>query len=405
MRRNLTRVILALAAIVSPGALTAQETVSSPLTWTRHTLQSSVLGAERAYRVALPASYAGDSQQRYPVLVILDADDEPQFLAALANARFLGLRAEIPELIIVGVPNAEGMRTRDLSPAPNEAMARMFPDAGGADRFLAFLGDELLPAVRSAYRALPATFLAGHSFGGLFGVHAAATRPDLFAGTIAMSPALQWNDSEAVTQYADLLAKRTTPHRLFVTSAPFEPPIDTATLRFIARFDSVDGSPVALGHARYSDDHHGLTPLRSFIDGLRFLFQPISLTAANAVDPMPMDSAQFVAHASAMERQYAAGARSLGLPETIPEPVLNQWGYTALQRPGQPLPGAAVAIFRRNAALYPESANVYDSLGDGLLAAGDTVGARAQFAKAVALARVSGHPVLATSERKLAELK
>jgi Tfp pilus assembly protein PilF len=65
----------------------------------------------------------------------------------------------------------------------------------------------------------------------------------------------------------------------------------------------------------------------------------------------------------------------------------------------------AVWLFRQNVDAYPESANVYDSMGDGLLAIGDTTAAMAQFRRAVDIATRTKHPVLADSQRKLKELE
>ena len=78
-------------------------------------------------------------------------------------------------------------------------------------------------------------------------------------------------------------------------------------------------------------------------------------------------------------------------------------GYGALQALKNPT--LAVWVFRKNVDLYPESANVYDSLGDGLLAAGDTTAAMSQFQRAIDLAARTRHPVLGASMRKLRELE
>lgn len=68
------------------------------------------------------------------------------------------------------------------------------------------------------------------------------------------------------------------------------------------------------------------------------------------------------------------------------------------------LPAVAVWIFRRNAAMYPESAKVYDSLGDGLLAKGDTVAAIAELRRAVEIGTRTKHPVTAESRNKPLQL-
>jgi predicted Zn-dependent protease len=62
--------------------------------------------------------------------------------------------------------------------------------------------------------------------------------------------------------------------------------------------------------------------------------------------------------------------------------VLNLLGYRLLSV-GQV--SAAVAIFRRNVEAYPNSANVYDSLGEACAAAGDTSGAIANYRRSLAL--------------------
>jgi CubicO group peptidase (beta-lactamase class C family) len=49
----------------------------------------------------------------------------------------------------------------------------------------------------------------------------------------------------------------------------------------------------------------------------------------------------------------------------LSEPAINQLGYQLL---GEKEPEAAVAVFRMNVEMYPDSSNVYDSLGEGLAA-------------------------------------
>jgi predicted alpha/beta superfamily hydrolase len=385
-----------------PSTARAQ-TPPAPVSWTTHTIKSTALGTERPYFVALPPGYA-QGTARHPVLVLLDADDRPQFVAALANIQFLISRDEAPGLVIVGIPNGRD-RTHDMTPATRAAdEQKLFPTAGGEAAFRKFIRDEVLPAVRASYRTLPTTFLAGHSFGGLFALSTAASTPGAFAGYIAMSPAVHWSNSEYVVSLADQLLRHKQPTRMFVSSGGLEPPIDASTRRLIARLDSTAHPALALRYRRYPDDTHGLTPMPSVVDGLRFMFDKISLRAAQGVDlPRTADSASIVHLAVDLVEPYATGARELGMPEKLPEQVLNEWGYNALRYFESP--GAAVAIFRRNVELYPGSANVYDSLSDALLARGDTAGARAQLEKAIELAKATGHPVLQESTRKLEALK
>jgi len=390
LHRPLLLSAIALIPLLSSRPLGGQM-AASPITWTQQTLKSTALGTERRLFISLPQDYGWNRGRRYPVLLLLDAEDVEQFTAAVANARFLGSRDETPPLIIVGIPNGAD-RTHDLTPTAASPPLTQFPTAGGADHFLTFLADEVLPAVRQQYRTLPLAILAGHSFGGLFGAYA-ATRPTAFGAIIAMSPSLWWNNDSAAVRYADLVAHRTAPLRLFVSSGAYEPPIDRTTLRFAARLDSAKNPTVAFGHRRYVDDSHGLTPLPSLVDGLRFIFKPVSLasTPFNRFEPTgtPPDSTTVLAGLAEMQRRYAAGARSLGLPEDLPESAINGVGGLAIYFKQ---PGAALAILRRDVERFPESAMAYDGLGDALIAAGDTAGAVKAYRQAVTNAQQAGDP-------------
>src|SRR5918992_5889586 len=231
--RMMLRAALALSVLAVPAR--AQDTTLAP--WGREVLNSAKLGEQRTILVATPDGYQTGTE-RYPVLVLLDADDRAQFGLAVANVRFLASRNAIPPLIVVGVTNGKD-RTHDLTPTPTGRTAKTFPTAGGASRFAEYIAGEVLPLVRSRYRTLPTTILAGHSFGGLFALHVAATRPGTFHGVIAISPSLWWNDSSGVVTFADEIAKVTATQRLFATSGGLEPAIDRTTQRFVSRVDSI----------------------------------------------------------------------------------------------------------------------------------------------------------------------
>jgi predicted alpha/beta superfamily hydrolase len=393
----LKRSLFVLCVLASPAA--AQD--SSLTLWTREVLNSSKLREQRTIYVATPDGYR-TSTTRYPVLVLLDAEDRPQFNLAIANVAFLASRGAIPNLIVVGITNGKD-RTHDLTPKASGALAKNFPTAGGVGAFSDFIVDEVVPLVRAKYRTLPAVILAGHSFGGLVALEVAANKPGAFAGVIAMSPSLWWNDSSGVVAYSDAIAKATKGERMFVTSGGLEGDIDRTTLRFARRLDSLKPPLTAFGHQRYPEDSHNMTPAPSLVDGLRFIFEPVSIAKL----PISMlgpgtDSAMAMNAFLESKRRYAIGARYFGLDERFPESETNQLGYGALEALKNPK--LAVWVFRQNVDLYPESANAYDSLGDGLLAMGDTTAAITQFRRAIDIATRTKHPVLAESTRKLKAL-
>ncbi len=69
-------------------------------------------------------------------------------------------------------------------------------------------------------------------------------------------------------------------------------------------------------------------------------------------------------------------------PDVLDERIVNRLGYELL---GLDKVHEAVAVFRLNVAAYPASSNVYDSLGEALLAAGDRAQSLANYEKSVAL--------------------
>ncbi len=106
-------------------------------------------------------------------------------------------------MILVAVGNTD--RTRDLTPSAGEIGGE---DAGGGgDEFLEFLADELAPWVEKKFRTRPSRVLVGHSFGGLFGVHALITRPDFYQGIIAISPSMLGDDQHTVGEVEKWLKK------------------------------------------------------------------------------------------------------------------------------------------------------------------------------------------------------
>jgi uncharacterized protein len=166
-------------------------------------IRSRALGETRVIDVSLPPGYAGDSTRRYPVVVVLDGDFEQQ--VAAATAQFYAGTGQIPDVIVVGVRNVD--RGRDFTPAlrPDFPSPPEIARAGGADNFLSFVGDELLPYIDHHYRTAPLRVLIGHSLGGLFAIYTLGHRPGLFTGYIVMEPSVWWNNGAEVEQARTVL--------------------------------------------------------------------------------------------------------------------------------------------------------------------------------------------------------
>jgi predicted alpha/beta superfamily hydrolase len=365
------------------------------------TINSRALG-QRAIYVATPEGYA-EGRSRYPILVLLDANDHAMFRLWITQAAYLaGNSPGIPSVIAVGIPNGSD-RIHDMTPPATGSSVKEFPNAGGAAAFADFIIDEVLPNVRARYRTLPSVVLTGHSAGGLFALDVAAHRPGAFNGIVATSPAIWYDDQTLVDIYADLLGGSRSHARIFFSSGGDEPDIAAACKRFAELLGANPSLSGTFSYRTYPDETHQLTPM-SFADGVRFVFDPVSSDhlAIEHLDFDKVDSAGLNDALHSSESTYAAAARSLGLSARLPERMLNRLGYRLL---GHNKVLLAISVFKRNVQAYPNSVNVYDSLGDGFLAAADTVSALAQLRKAVEVAHRTGVPVPEETQRKLEALE
>ncbi len=211
-------IIFACCTIITSLQLKAQDLSSNkenPPAVTIHRSQeinitSKTNGVKYPIFVALPGSYYS-SYKKYPVVYMLDAYSS--FGIMVQMARLLSFDKELPEVIIVGISSEGGSqefiynRSRDFTPTqipPEKLPADLrssFPASGGAEKFLRFIKDELIPYVESNYRTKAGDrTLEGHSLGGLFVFYSLFKEPGLFKRYIAISPALLWDDGLLLKQ-------------------------------------------------------------------------------------------------------------------------------------------------------------------------------------------------------------
>jgi predicted alpha/beta superfamily hydrolase len=190
---------ISLGALMAFAPLTASATTraSEPVViGEKFQIESKVLAETRTYVIHTPASYK-IGKDAYPVLVLQDAENNFAYTSAAVN--LLSGNGRIPAMIVVGINNTD--RTRDMTPSKPATDFGGTPwtgSAGGADKFLSFIADELLPTIDRNYRTRPYRVLIGHSLGGLFAVYALMNRPEVFKGYLIISPSLWWDDQALV---------------------------------------------------------------------------------------------------------------------------------------------------------------------------------------------------------------
>lgn len=296
MRFSMKTIALFILLTASWAAVCAQ----APTTrnFPPHTIGNSELrelprnAAGRHYQlhVGLPASYASQPERKYPVVYVTDAYWDFAKMDSIRGG--LVYDKVVPEFIIVGLGyagrdlNYGNLRRWELSPVQW--------GAGGADAsghavdFLRTLETEIIPFVEHEYRADPRhRVMSGASLGGLFTLFAMYTRPELFQGYIAATPAVVVGN-DWLLGYEDEAVKagRQPRGRLYVTGGGNESPnFLGGILRYNQRVSSRRHRDLAYEFRVIDGERHSGMQVESYVRGLRFVFEPVAPETGPATSP------------------------------------------------------------------------------------------------------------------------
>jgi len=391
------------------------------------TLYSKTLGEARRLHIYLPSSY-GDTYfypHRYPVLYLLDGDSHINSVSSIVQILSEGRGPmDFPELIIVAIPNTD--RMRDLTPTrithdpTHQADSATLSRTGGGEKFLGFISNELIPYIDSTYRTTPYKIFMGHSLGGLTVINTFLHHTSLFNAYVATDPSMSWDDKKLLHQAKDILKEKkfagrtlylgiadnlpsgadtttvlTDTNNIFSIhmgsvfalrnsilaawphSAP--PPFVpfTAQLPVAEKVPPAGPAPFRFAWKYYPDYDHQALPVPAEYDALRFIFNYYSFA---------FPFREFFAPGWTQDSLIAAHYRSIswymGYKVAPPEFVINGAGYQLMG--GHQLDRAAY-YFHLNMDNYPNSFNVYDSMGDLLVARAEKDSAMKCYQKALLL--------------------
>jgi tetratricopeptide (TPR) repeat protein len=275
-------------------------------------------------------------------------------------------------------------RERDLSPTALKDRS----GTGGAARFLAFLKDELRPRIEGGYRTAPYRILVGHSLGGLFAIHTLTSAADAFNAYVAISPSLWWDDRRMLRQAETFFAGRSDLQAFLYFTVGNEPGKNVENNRSLAAVLKAKAPRGLQWEFRYMErESHFTTPHRSTYDALEALF-------AGWEPPAGLDTVK------ALQAHYEALAKRFPIGVKIPEAVLHNFGYELMEK----RPDEAIDAFKLNVQLHPDSASVYDALGEALENSGQRDLARANYEIAVRKATESSDPELPAMKANLERL-
>ncbi len=166
-------------------------------------------GLARDLLVWLPPGYDApeNKSKLYPVLYMMDGehlfekiDNAPASWSADETAAKLIADGKIEPLILVGIPNAAGLRSQEYLPFAMIDKVELH----GAE-FVRFLVGEIKPRIERAFRVRQgpeSTGVGGASLGAIIALEAGTTHPELFGKVLAESTPLVAKDRAAFRHFA-----------------------------------------------------------------------------------------------------------------------------------------------------------------------------------------------------------
>ncbi|WP_138754490.1 alpha/beta hydrolase [Paenibacillus sinopodophylli] len=233
-----------------PSRAKAENSVTTTSTYEIPRTETFILRAERtglSYRILVSEPMRSPPAEGYPVLYALDGNAHFGSMTEALRMQSWHPHGLTPGLIVaIGYDSDEpfvyGRRLYDFTVETPESDVRsdgmVWPPTGGADFFLTFLEEELLPFIQSRYPVdVTRQSLFGHSLGGLFSLYALFNRPSPFRTFIAGSPSIYWNDYDLLRRlpaFEERLVRREIQAELIIAIGSEEDPsmIENATLLY-----------------------------------------------------------------------------------------------------------------------------------------------------------------------------
>lgn len=344
--------------------------------------KSDILNEERIILVYLPATY-NLSDAEYPVLYLLDGGYH--FHHASGIVQFLSANGLIPEMIVVGIVNVD--RNRDFTPTNLSQR----PTSGGAEKFSKFIADELFPFMERNYRIQSYNVLMGHSLGGTFATYALLNNPEMFSSYISISPYLMYDNNAMVRETEEKLKSKYPEGTSYYMTVGNEPNYFEALGQFATYIEEKSPKGFDFEYLQMMDDDHGSGPHLSIYNGLLYIY-----------DGWKLDAEKYQEGLAAVDKHYKNLSKKYGYEITTPEYTINLLGYNYLVNEDFE---SAISVFQENVNRFPNSANVYDSLGEAYEKSGQLDKAEANYAKSVAIAEQKKHPNLNIYKQNLEQVQ
>lgn len=235
-------------------------------------IQSSILKEKRIIIIRLPGDY-DTSKKMYPVLYLLDGGSN-SLVETVSTMTELGYDENIPQIIVVAIVNTD--RDRDMMPLSTKQYT---VPVAGAEQFLSFIGNELIPQIEKKYRTNQQRILCGKSLSGLFTLYALLTKPQLFESYIGRSAGWLGDMNDYFTTLTNKAFQQPNLYKgkkIFMSNSLIDDydkdhVVHKQMLEFSKKIKAKMGDRVQYKYVTYNNYPH--VPFPSLYDGLKYIFE------------------------------------------------------------------------------------------------------------------------------------
>ncbi len=226
--------------------------------------ESKVLNEQKTIVVIPPYNYKDMPNEKFPVVYVLDVGNNLFATFGIINYYSVVLKT-LPPMIIVGIVSSD--REKDYLPSPSNE----YPTGGGADKFLKFLGSELINFIDSTYPAASDRCIIGHSAGGLFAIYALENQPELFNSFICIDPSLWYDDQSYVKKMPDFLKNNKNIKKSIFISLSNEK--EMGVFPFIDVLEKYAPDGLIWDYIHYKNESHNSLGFKSMCAGFEMIYK------------------------------------------------------------------------------------------------------------------------------------
>lgn len=411
------RVLLLLMYAACSGVTFAKEDKTENVVGYLSTIESKILGENRGLSIYLPDGYNGNNK-RYPVIYVLDG--QRYYLQAIAYQKALLFQDKTPEFIVVGI-NTNNRKRRDLL-------------GDKSSDFIRFIKEELFPFISNKYRTNHMNMYFGWEMAGGFALDLLATENGLFDAYFLASPTHFTQQRLDAVEGMLRETHSSTRFYLYYTLGS----VETWALESNQKLAEIlKESAVPNENWKFylsnSDDHY-TTPFNAFSEGLKLYFSDYAPIRFYSIK----DFKEY-GGITALRRHYLTrGERyqiSCDIHEDTKHYLLNQalnendyatfkelesefkgfisshykrafwyvkYGRFHLENRN---PEAALSLLNSGLIKFPDSAEIYASLGDVYRQQNKNVEAKNSYQKAISLSMGDSKEMISSYNLKLKSIQ